>query len=526
MIGKALGALLFLVAPCAAQATWLKAESAHFIVYSEGDEASVRSAATRLEKLDALQRTVAGAPKGTGAKVRSPVKVRVYLLPTSADVQMTAGGGDAAGYYSATVRGPFAVMTRENDVADGFPAQLVLFHELTHHFMFQYFPATYPTWYQEGFADFIGASTIDASDVVKFGKPVLNRYFSLRGRRAEDWISLKRLLSAKSYGDLAGRVDLLYAEGWLLTHYLSFEKKRDGQLQRYLAEINAGKPYDVAARDAFGDLEQLNKELRAYAEAPRLPAGVLTLQAGDIGPVTVTQASDAQAALMVADIRIGNGILATEATRFARGTAKIAARFPDDPFALRMRAEADRLAEDRVDEAAAVADWGRVAPGDPLMLLHRGQLAIDALVAAKSHDPDAWRRAHELVLDAHRAAPQNPEILKAYYDGFIAEGVLPPVGAHNALFAALEIVPQDDEVRYELASDFEKRGLIADAIATIRPSAYGLNDDSDKSPRQKAREKRHQARYRDAGEVDHESAREMLVRLEALTPASPVAVSS
>ena len=46
MIGKALGALLFLVAPCAAQATWLKAESAHFIVYSEGDEASVRSAAT------------------------------------------------------------------------------------------------------------------------------------------------------------------------------------------------------------------------------------------------------------------------------------------------------------------------------------------------------------------------------------------------------------------------------------------------------------------------------------------------
>jgi hypothetical protein len=155
------------------------------------------------------------------------------------------------------------------------------------------------------------------------------------------------------------------------------------------------------------------------------------------------------------------------------------------------------------------------------VLLHRGQLAIDALVAAKSHDAGAWRDAHAMVLDAHRAAPQNPEILKAYYDGFIAEGVLPPAGAHNALFEALELVPQDDEVRYELASDFEKRGMIVDAIATIRPSAYGLDDESDKSPRQKAREKRHQVKYRDAGEVDHETAREMLTRLEAMTAPAP-----
>jgi hypothetical protein len=129
-------------------------------------------------------------------------------------------------------------------------------------------------------------------------------------------------------------------------------------LQRYLAEINAGKPYDLAARDAFGDLDQLNKELRAYAEAKRLPAGIITLHASDIGPVSVTPVPAAQSALMVTDIRIGNGVMATEATRFAHGAAKIAARFPDDPFALRIRAEADRLAADQIDEAATVAHWG------------------------------------------------------------------------------------------------------------------------------------------------------------------------
>lgn len=511
MIGKALGALLFLVAPCAAQATWLKAESAHFIVYSEGDESSVRGAAVRLEKLDTLQRLITGVTRPA-----SPIKGHVYLLKTSADVGETApGGGGQAGYYNATVRGPFAVMTRENDVSIGFPAQLVLFHELTHHFMFQYSPATYPTWYQEGFADFIGATTIDDSNVVTIGKPVLNRYYALRSEGSDDWIPARKLLTAHNYGDVGGGLYRLYAEGWLLTHYLFLGNKRPGQLTRYIGEINAGKSYADAAKDAFGDLDQLNHELRAYARANQLPIGTMTLKQVDPGSVSVTAVSPAQSALMTVDIRLGAGVMASDAGRFAGHVRRLAARFPTDPFALRLRAEADRLAGDSQDEALAVAAWGAAAPDDPLLLMHRGQIAIDALVAAKSTDAAAWHQPQEMILTAHKAAPQNPEILKAYYDAFIAQGVMPPIGAHNALDIALELVPQDDEVRYELAADYEKRGMIADAIVTIRPSAFASEDDSDKSPRQRAHMKIIEARYRLAGVTEHETPREMLARLEA-----------
>jgi hypothetical protein len=502
-----------------AYAGWLRAESQHFIVYTQGDEASARNAATRLEKLDALQRSLTGLTRADEAKKANPAKVSVYMLAKTAEVAALAGG-DVLGYYSASVRGPIAVTTRENDADQTFPAELVLFHELTHHFMFQYFPATYPTWYQEGFADFIGASAIDDSNKVTIGKAVVNRYYSLRGERSRSWIPVGGLLSTKSYDDYGSRIDLLYAEGWLLTHYLNFNKPRAGQLARYLAAINGGKPFAAAATEAFGDLARLDRELQAYAELNKFPISIIPLESSDIGTVAVTPVSAAQSALMQADIRLGSGILASDAARFAQAVAKIATAFPDDPVALRIRAEADRLAGDRADEATTVAHWATVAPRDAKMLMHRAQLAVDALVVEKSGDVAAWNRAHDMMLDAHRAALKDSQILKAYFDGFVAQGVLPPVGAHNALYLALSATPQDNELRYQLAADFEKRGLIEDAIGTIRPAAYAVDDGSEKSEWRKARDKRREAKYRIAGQIDHESALAMLVRLEAAQAAS------
>ena len=45
----AAAALALLFAPAAAHATWMRAESRHYIVYGEGDAAAVRDKAERLE---------------------------------------------------------------------------------------------------------------------------------------------------------------------------------------------------------------------------------------------------------------------------------------------------------------------------------------------------------------------------------------------------------------------------------------------------------------------------------------------
>ena len=53
-------ALLIMAAPGVAEARWLRAESAHFVIYSDGDEAGLREYVRRLEIYDAVLRSRTG----------------------------------------------------------------------------------------------------------------------------------------------------------------------------------------------------------------------------------------------------------------------------------------------------------------------------------------------------------------------------------------------------------------------------------------------------------------------------------
>ncbi len=513
---KFVAGLGLLASSSIASAAWQRAESAHFIVYAETDAAVIRDAAVRLEKLDGVQRFIAGIP---AAAVPSARKVKVYLLADDFAVQETMPWPyrGVAGYYQAGVRGPIAVNTRTDAKAIGFPAQFVLFHELTHHFMFQYFNAAYPIWYREGLADFIGTTTFEANDVARVGEPAANRYYAFQGERKYAWISMGKLLATSSGANLGDRGDLIYSEGWLLTHYLTLGGTRSGQLRIYLQAINAGKPYADAARTAFGDLSALDKELHAYARRKTLTVKLLPMTAAKDTPVTVTAVGPAQSALMLYDIRMSAGVPARGAERFVNSLRKLAVRYPDDPGALQLRMEADRLVGDRADRTVALAAWRKVEPDSPLLMLHDALLRQDRLVADKTVDPKAWDAVRETLIAANRARRGDPAILYAYYDSFVAQGIAPTPGAQNTLHNALSIAPQNDEIRYVLASDYEKRGMIKEAIDTIRAAAYSDDEDPKKSEWAKANDEKARAMYRIAGETLHETARQMLTRLERLS---------
>jgi hypothetical protein len=115
-----------------------------------------------------------------------------------------------------------------------------------------------------------------------------------------------------------------------------------------------------------------------------------------------------------------------------------------------------------------------------------------------------------------QADPNDAFVLEGYYSSFLAQGVLPPADAQNALYSATELAPSDSELRYELARDFEMRHMIPEAIAIIRPDAYSAPDDGHESPREKERRERREQRERQAGREVHETALEMLTRLEAM----------
>ena len=509
MLARLLIAAAAIFGATAAQAEWREASSRNFIVYSDTSEANLREFAEKLEKFDFILRRVHNVQRPP-----SPNRLRVFLLGSTSAVGNMVGSSSVAGYYVRDARGMMMVGTRasRNQPID---SEVVLLHEYTHHFMNQYFPATYPTWYSEGFAEFWGETRFLDNNVVELGHPSRIRFESFERNR---WLHVRELLTAQSYADV-GEVDLLYAAGWLLVRYTWDNAERRRQLQQYLALVNDGMSYADASTRAFGDLNQLNSELYEYASRRRWNVVQLPFRQFDIGQIAVRTLGPAEQALIEYEIRLSQGVPSRDFTTFAETLRGAAARFPDDPFALRLLAETERIANNDAAAMAAVDRLLRVAPDDPRGLMHKAMLQIEALRAAGSTDQATWNSARQLLVRASELNANDPLLFEAYYDSFAAQGVTPPEHAQGALYRAHELAPSDGDLRYKLASDFEQRGMVEDAIAIIRPEAYRVPSRREETDRQRERRQRLEDRYRRAGTTRRETAREMLARLQSRRPA-------
>ena len=526
MIRKLL-ALMATIAACltatAAEAEWHQATSNNFIVYSQSSANDARDFAAKLERFHYVLRTFHRISATT-----MPNKLRVFLFSSAGAVGRQAGGASIAGYYVPDVRGLMLVGTSahsSNDNGDPRSARTIadldpesiLLHEYTHHFMFQYFPAAYPTWYSEGFAEFWGATRFGANDAVDVGLPAEHRFATFEGL---GWLPLDRLLRIHNYQEAGGaNVFLLYAEGWLLVRYTFEHPERQRQLQTYLRLINNGTDYAEATRQAFPDLDAFNSELFSYAGTARFNVLHLNFRTIDVGPITLSTPGPAEQALMTQEIKLSQGYPQREATDFANEVRGIAARFPNDPFAIRMVMETAYLAGDTAGALAAANRLLAIEPNNARALTTRGMTQLAGLAAAHNHDPAAWTAARAPLLQAKQAAPRDPLVLRAFYRGYAMQGVLPPEDAQNALYDAMELAPSDGEIRYELARDFEQRHMIPEAIAIIRPEANSFPHRGNESDADRRRREENEERNRQAGTVRHETPLEMLNRLTAmLTP--------
>lgn len=502
-----------------AQAEWREASSRNFIVYSEGSEADLRAFAEKLEKFDFVLRRIhqVQAPP-------SPNRLRVVLVPNQRAVADLAGrrGSGVAGYYIADARGMMLVGS-QNRLAPRIGSdrgesrtlvyeidpESVLLHEYTHHFMYQYFPATYPTWYSEGFAEFWGATRFLDDGVVEVGRPVEHRFGSFFANR---WLPLGELLAAQNYSQV-GEIDLLYAQGWLLVRYAWENPQRQRQLQQYLALINRGTPYADAARQAFGNLSQLNSELRTYAGRTRYSVINLPFRTIDVGEIRVRTMGPAEQAMFRSEVELSQGVSVAEFPAFATRVRREAAAFPNDPFALRLLVEVERIARDADAARSALDRLLAAAPEDPRGLMYKGLLDTDALRGRGT--PAEFAAGRRPIERAIQLAPNDPLIQEAVYTSYQAMGQLPPEDGQAALYRAMELAPSDPRLRFKVAYDFEQRGMIPEAIATIRPDAYRAPDRRDESEGDRQRRERREDRDRRAGTSRTETAREMLERLEA-----------
>lgn len=468
-----LAAALFCSAT-SAHAEWRKFETQHFIIYSQSDNQRVNQLATGLENTDGLMRMA------TGLKMDAPaVKVRIYEVADEGQVQAALGetGTGIAGFYTSNILGPYAVTLRKAFSAEGdFTAEIVLHHEYAHHFMLQYFPGTYPTWYVEGFAELIGASKELPDGRMAYGYPAKYRGDQI----AFDWVDLHDVLLKPE--EKLSNFDL-YGQGWAMTHYLTFSKDRSGQLRNYLEALNAGKPPEEAVK-AFGDMGELNREAHAYLSRGQFNYTPVKVPIQQPVIEKISSVGPAEAALIPDTIAFNDDDLSlyrkdsdrqSELKRRKKVLEDIrseAKQYPDDPYALYLLAQAEKASGNSQQADIAVDRLLAVQPqhsgGLALKSMLVSEAAANAMGEARLAQADQARR---LAMAANKADPDNPLTYVAFYEGFRASGQPVPENAVRGLEAAVLKLPSNTGIRQMLVDELAAERHFREAMIVLAPLA-------------------------------------------------------
>lgn len=471
-------------ASTSAHAEWRAYETAHFVFYSQSGAKDVSELARKLESVDGLMRLA------THLGDTDPVKVRIYEVADERAVQAAMGeeGTGVAGFYTSNVLGPYAVVPRRvTFTGDPIVRDIVIHHEYAHHFMLQYFPASYPRWYTEGFAELIGSSRIMPDGKIAYGYPAKHRGDAI----AFHWVPLQRLLTVPM--DEIKQIDL-YGQGWALTHFLTFSPTRAPQLRQFLQSLNRGSTAVEAAK-SFGDLDQLNREALNYLRQGTLdyrPVAVplqqplingtraLSAAEADLIPETIAFSDEDTATIRKAEDR------AREQARQQAILAQIrtkAGRYPTDSFALRLLAEAEAAAGNyAAAEAAADRLLALNAENVPALVVKSRAMSRAAQRLAGPARITMAAKARELAVKANRLDNNEPLALVAFYESYKAQGTKPPPSAVDGLSAAVATLARNAQIRQMLVDELEAEHRYAAAITVLAPIANSAH----KSPRRDA----------------------------------------
>jgi tetratricopeptide (TPR) repeat protein len=456
---------LFCLASSAA-AAWQEASSSHFIIYADADEAWLRGFSERLERFDGALRTMRSVVPDEGFASN---RLTIYVADDAAAVQKLCGCANVYGFYVPRAGGSIAYTVRRGGGKQKWDlsAQQVLYHEYSHHFLFQNFAAAYPAWFSEGFAEFNATATFEPDGSVSIGAPPLYRAYALM--KGRDVMSVRLLLNPKGRLTVQQQ-DALYGRGWLLTHYLLTDPGRSKLLTTYLEALRAGTPPLAAGERAFGELAAFDRTLEKYKSVP-LNFWTIKGRALQPGPIRIRQLGAGEAALMPVRMRSDRGVDRKQALRVVADARRLAAPFPQDPSAQLALAEAEY---DAGEGDAAMAAAERAIAADPKLipaLLYKGRILLDRAKAAKA-DAATWKEARGWLLKANRIDPDSAEPLLFFYVSFLAAKEKPTANAVTGLQRAFALAPEDAGVRWLVARQY----LIEDkpklARETLTPLAY------------------------------------------------------
>lgn len=461
--------LLALLWPAMAHAEWLQASSDHFVIYADDSERDVRRFSEQLERyhsgLALLTRDTAPAPSPSN-------RVSVYVVRNEQAVRKLYGADSKyiGGFYLPRAGGSLAIVPRV-DAGTGQPqwSMIVLLHEYAHHFLISSSSMPMPRWFAEGAAEFFASASFESDGGVKLGRPAQHRAGELYFARD---VKVSDLLDPAEYEKRAKRgYDAFYGKSWLLYHYLTFEKTRNGQLARYVDLLRQGKGLREAAVEAFGDFGKLEKELDHYLSQPRMMVLNLPPKALHTGAIDVRKLSAGEAAMMPIRIRSRRGVDEEAARSLLAQARKVAALHPGDPAVLSALAEAEYDAGNDKEAIAAADAALALDPSEVNAYVQKGYALFR--IAPDADDPTAaYKRARAPFVALNHREHDHPLPLVYFYRSYVDQGQAPTPLAVSGLARAVEVAPFDLGLRMTLASTLIRLGRQDEARVALEPVAF------------------------------------------------------
>ena len=451
-----------------AQAEWRVVESDHFVIYADDSERDLQKFAEMLESYHSAMEFV------SGRKVDKPSpsnRVTIYVVDDQKDIRELARTKSRTlqGFYQPRAGGSLAFV-QDIDVRgrEPSPSMLTLLHEYAHHFLISSMRFGMPRWLSEGAAEFYSASRFPKDGSVDIGRPANHRAAELSYAES---VSVHELLDPALYAERkSNKYDEFYGKSWALYHYLTFNEARKGQLGAYWRSMMSGKSSPDAAKEVFGDIDVLDREISLYVKQNRMFYFSLLPEQISTGPVSVRTLSEGAAAIMPLKMISKRGVNEEEAAEVVVQIREVAALYPDDPFVLEVLAEAEF---DAGNDDAAIAAADRAIVLDPTA--KNAYVQKGYALFRKAEDADDLAAAYEAAMvpfsKLNAIENNHPLPLIYYYRSFVERGESPPEQARLALEQASRLAPFDHGIAMNAGLMQAEEGKIALARLTLQPVA-------------------------------------------------------
>jgi tetratricopeptide (TPR) repeat protein len=435
---------------------WFKAESAHFIVYSNTGNDDVQQLLTNMERLDYVLRIYT---KDFQSARMAPQKMTLYYHDRAEgfDAAVADEPEEAVGLYTscgAGVQGYGVHLERIASLGDGQLARTPLNHSLSaafeayaRHFLYRYTDIRSPSSYIDGFAQYF--STVRFSDRrMSIGRvpPTVSRYIYFIDNGHSFRLRYEDVFAAPaSTGDAAGgeapvRLEFL-ARSWVLMHYMLSSEENMAKRDAYLNQVHQDVPAQKAFSDAFGikpgDIDSTLWRYRlkgiavSQVEMPSLP----------VAQVSFTSLPEAGTDFLMAEATLRS----CPSRKTGEALLRAAAQHPGG---------VPNIESARLTLSRAQIDWGRAedalphltqavrkdgASFDAVYLLGLAELRLAEPGAGPANGADSTahlQTATELLARARTLNPKSAEAAYAWHQAQLRASDKPTQAALEAAIAA------------------------------------------------------------------------------------------